>query len=271
MVPKLQPLDARRHAGHGWKRGGALGFAAQHAQVPVLVAELSALLPAYALAFARRGSGFQLVALLGLHGDENLYLNQHAIWQTGYLPSPYRSYPFGLAEMEHAGEKRAVLCFDQNSGLYREHPDPDQGEERFFTDSGELQPLVRHTLTFLEKCAVNRRATQRAVGDLVKAGLLEPWQWQLSNPDPERPLQTDLHRINQTGLGALDGPTLAHLRDSGALGLAYAQLFSLGRVQVLQRLFTARHSPASAAEDIDVEALFGAAEQDSLRFDWDDH
>ena len=61
-----------------WLRQG-YGFAAQKQVVPVLIAELTKLLPYYALAFIQQDEGshqsYQPVALTGLNGEHNLYVH----------------------------------------------------------------------------------------------------------------------------------------------------------------------------------------------------
>ena len=64
--------------------------------VPVLLAELSKLLPHYALGFIRQGESYQPVAIVGVR--ENAYLAPDGRWFAPYVPAQLRGYPFALAK-----------------------------------------------------------------------------------------------------------------------------------------------------------------------------
>jgi hypothetical protein len=269
MTTELKPLESIRHRSHGWKRQDHFRFFVGDARAPLLLAELPAALPIYPLAFVRRpGGGYQLVAVQGLHDGENLYVTKSGHWVAPYVPAHYRGYPFALPDAVVEGERRGVLCFDHASGLYREEPNPAEGEERFFDDSGNRQPLVEGVLSFLSRTSANRRLTQGAVDAVAAEGLLVPWALVSDNPDPTRPLQQGLHRIDEKALNALGGKSLEVLRKANALAVAYAQIFSTARVDVLRRLYDAT-VPRNAIENLDLDALFGTGRTDTLQFNWD--
>jgi hypothetical protein len=266
MASQLQTLSPSQHRGHGWKRFDNYRFAGGDSVAPLAIAEVSAALPFYPLAFTRRpGGGYWLVALQGLHAGENLYLGGNGRWQAGYIPSIYRCYPFALVKVDD--KDKMALCFERASGLYREAPNPALGEERFFSDEGQPQPRLQQVLEFLGKTAANRERTFGAVDALEAAGLLEPWQLPVENPNPQIPLLTGLYRLNETALNALDGQKLALLRSSGALAIAYAQLFSMARVGVLRRLYDLRAPQKEQAPLVSLDALFGEGNDELIRFD----
>lgn len=269
MTQPLHILNSKRDAGHGWKRFNNYDFAARDCVAPLLVAELLSALPFYPLAFARRAGaeGFTLVALLGLHSQDNLYVNREGRWQVGYVPSIYRAYPFILQQVAtEEGQIRAVLAFNRDSGLYRENPGLGPDEERFFDEQGELQPLVKRLVNFLKESSVNRLLTDSAVNAIDAAKLLEPWPLSLANPDPELPLVQGLYRINHMTLNALDGETLKALNESGALTIAYAQLFSMPRLALLPFLHKQKQA-AKPPPPIDLDKLFGNND-DILKFNF---
>lgn len=245
----LIPLSSTQHLSHGWQRHDHYRFTAEDAWAPLLLAEAPAALAAYPLAFAPRpGGGDQLVALQGLHHSENLMLTPDGRWAVGYIPSHYRGYPFSLREVVEDGQRRGLLCFDHGSGLYRDAPDPAQGEERFFDDQGEPTELVAQLMRFLTQSEANRELTDRAVDALEQAGVLTDWTLPVDNPDPARPLLDGLKQIDQQALNALDGDALETLRQANALAVAYAQVFSGSRLGVLNKLY-ALHYPPDAQEE----------------------
>lgn len=269
MTQPLHIINSKRDAGHGWKRFNSYEFAARDNVAPLLVAELLSALPFYPLAFARRGGaeGYTLVALLGLHSQDNLYVSREGRWQVGYVPSIYRAYPFVLQQVAADNEQiRAVLAFNRDSGLYRENPGLGPDEERFFDEQGELQPLVKRLVNFLQESSANRLLTDSAVNALEAAKLLEPWPLTLANPAPERPLVQGLYRINQITLKTLDGETLKTLNQNGALTIAYAQLFSMSRLALLPLLHKQKQA-AMPPPQIDLDKLFGNND-DILKFNF---
>ena len=269
MYDQLKALNSGQGADHGMKRYKDLGFSSKASRIPVASAELSNALTSYPLAFApRQGGGYQLVALVGLHEGENLYLSEKNVWQRGYLPSYIRSYPFSLRLVEVDGEARGVLCFDHASGLYRESPDDTKGEVRFFDDEGELHPRFRQVWELLQATTASSLRTHLAVDALASAGLLIPWELQDENPDPERPLQSDLMRVDEAALNRMGGKSLRALVEIDALRIAYAQTFSAMHLRVLIKLFDLRYRQTKRP-DAEPDTLRDFGVEEKLHFDWD--
>ena len=271
MYSKLRPLDAKHCAEHGLKRFANFGFARAQTRAPVVSAELGEAVAVYPLAFQAIGQGgLQLVALLGLHADDNLFVNAEGHWRGVYIPAWFRSYPFMLGRLEVQGQRRSVHCFDQDSGLYRERPDPEQGEERFFDSAGELQPSIVRVLEFLKQTAVAAESTQRAVNALIAADVLVRWELPVQNPDPGRALPDDLYRVDTQAVRGLTAEALASLNQVDALVLAHAQMLSTWRVKALVRL---EQAVRRGQEKTDV-ALDGLLDEQgdgaALNFDWAD-
>ena len=125
---------------------------------------------------------------------------------------------------------------------------------------------------FLQARAKSEQRTQRAVDALAAAQLLEPWPLPVDdpNPDPSRALLTGLNRLNQGALNALDATALQPLRDTGALAIAYAQLFCQPRLAFLRHLGAAKH-PKPAAPKADalpdsLDDLLGTDTGGTLQF-----
>lgn len=262
MATPLIPLDSKLHRHHGWLRYDNYLFAAKHPVAPMLLPELSAALPFFPLAFVKRpDGGFTLVALQGLHADENLYLDAKGRWQSAFMPGCYRGYPFSLQAMAGAEAARFALCIDPNSGLYREQPGAAKNETRFFDDDGQPDPLVAQVMEHLQGREAARRQTQAGVDALAAAGLIEPWPLPESlQTDPARPLLQGFCRVSEAALNALGAEQLHTLRGANALAIAYAQLFSAPRLSILHQLAQARAKQAAAAAaalPASMDSLFG--------------
>jgi len=269
----LIPLDSKKHRYDGWKRYSDYKFSAGDLAVPVLFPELSHLMPGYPLAFVRiKDLGFQLVALLGIHEKENLFVNEHEKWRFPYVPAMYRSYPFTLRQTVIEDETKQVLCFDDSSGLFRENPDAVLGDERFFDDDGKPQTLLAQLMSFLHSMMSSRLLINRAVQSLASLNLLVPWTLPFANPSSDRPLIKGLFRIDEKALNALNGQMLEILHKVNALPVAYAQLFSMRRADVLLHLYNLRYSkpnePKTGELPLTLDSLFGEGNDETINFDW---
>ena len=258
------PLDPVQHREAGWLQYRDYAFAARDHLVPVAMAEITQVLPWYPVAFIanERGDRFHLVALLSLQPGRNLYLSPEFKWQAPYVPSQYRGYPFALD-----GEGR--LCIDADSGLFSESP----GALPIF-ENGELTERTAQVKEFHEKRRQALALTQKLVDQLHAAELISAWaiKWQLGEKvqTVKGYCGTDEERLRN--LAPEQYAALAH---SGALGLAYVQLFSRARIADLQ--FRHRKQPGQgtkaerhlhAVEGESLDTMFGDGGED-FQFDFD--
>jgi len=272
MTSPYTLIDSTPHRYHGWKRHGGFGFAQGDAVVPLLLAELAHAVGHYPLAFlALPEGGYQLVALLGLHSGMNLFVDPNGNWQAPYIPSQYRAYPFAFLQVRQDDKTTFMLGFDQSSGLYREAPDPQQQEERFFNDEGQPLPSTQQMVAFLGESLKNRIVTHKAVVALAAAHLMEPYVFPFKNPDGAPPLLTNLYRINPSALQSLPGAVLEILRDTQAFDIAYAQMYSLPRLAVLRSLTALRATRTALTPPLptSLDSLFGeSTNAETVNFDW---
>lgn len=266
-------LDAKKHMKCGWKRFKQLSFSAKDTVAPVFMNELTHLIAHYPLAFIDiKDVGFQMVAVIGIHPGENLFLNDKDQWIVPYVPACYRFHPFTLRMIKIGDETRRVLCFDDQSGLFRETPDPSKGEERFFDDDGKPMPLVIQLMKFLESLMVAGTIGRRAADTLAALNLFIPWDFPFENPNPEVPMVKGLFRINEKTLNDLKGEQLETIHKINALPIIYAHLLSMNRIGVLSAISKMRLSPNknNSLNELPptLEALFGEGNDDTINFDW---
>lgn len=272
MHSKLLALDPATALNHGWTPLTTLAALANETLCEISGRETVVALHHLPLAFSPNAAGeYQLVALLGLCENENLLLAQDGRWLSGFMPTRYRAYPF----IAQYSDTEMTVLFDTASGLYTETPDSESRAGRFFTPEGEPSPLLQQIIEVLGKQGVALQQTASAVAALQQANLLEPWP--LFEPVPEQqllPVQ-NLYRINQQALENLSADALVELHPSGALALAYAQLYSMPRVQTLKALLKAKrtpnHQPAPANSGVpsvdSIDPLFGRKD-DTLKFNF---
>lgn len=256
-MPEWIALSRSQHADNHYLPREGYAFAAHQPVANVLLAELTRLLPHYALGFIAQGEGYQPVALLSLDGQTNLYVAPNGKWLGSYVPASLRGYPFTLAKAE---DGQQVLAIDAR------HLSDDQGEPLFDGDGNLGQPVAK-TLDFLQQCERNRQVTQAAAKALADAGLLEPWPLQIARGEGQEPLKVNgLYRVSEKGLNALDGEAYTTLR-GGPMALAHAQLFSMGQLNQLTERMKFHDQQAADQPPENLDELFGG--DDDLTFDFD--
>jgi len=268
-MPEWIAVSRNEHADKTFMPRQGYGFAAQQQVVPVLIAELTKLLPHYALGFIQQGEGahqsYQPVALTGLGGERNLYVHPDGRWLASYVPSSLRGHPFALANThDNAEGGQQVLAIDQASLT------DDSDAEALFDEAGNLSEKVQQTLDFLTQCEKSRQATHAASQLLGDTGLIEPWPLKIEHGEGQEPLNVQgLYRINEKALNALAADAFADLRKHGALALAYAQLFSMSQLsQLTERAkFHEKHAAQQPPRE-NLDHVFD--DEDDLIFDFGD-
>jgi SapC protein len=260
-MSSIQPLSRERHAGLRWRRYSGYGFTATTAIAPLAAAEVGKAALALPLAFVEREGGWTLAAVLGLLPGQNLYVAPNGNWIVAYVPAAFRAYPFRVAWNEAV---QPMLCVDEASGLIVE-----SGEgETFFAESGELSASVQQVWAFLQDTAKSEAILANACGQLHAAGVIEPWPITIQGETGSQQI-AGLNRINEMVLNTLDDALFGQLRRAGILGVAYAQLLSMGNLSALGELAQAR-AQAEAAEraKAEVKPMVMLPEDSSIDWDW---
>ncbi|WP_341328089.1 SapC family protein [Methylotuvimicrobium sp. KM2] len=271
---RWQLLDPKAHSQAGWQKFTHYAFASQDVYCPILMAELTQTLPYYALAFIpvspTEPVKFQLIALLGLRPNRNVYLDGHGKWLAPYVPSFFRGYPFSLLPDEHG---KAALAVDITSPLLHNPAQPE--DTLLYQESGELTEAAGQILNFLTQRLQNQQLTQALTDALQQAELIQPWtiSWQpnSNDADPEKAKKQQnlggFYQIDEQRLRSLSPETYQSLAKTSALGLAYAQLFSQARLQDLRYREHKARSDAQPAPSVDFDTLFGTKD-DTLKFNF---
>ncbi|WP_019997744.1 SapC family protein [Aureimonas ureilytica] len=239
-APAIHPLSRERHKGIGWRRFGDYRFAASASFAPLADAELAKAVLHLPLGFVEQAGRWQFVALLGLLPGRNLFVAPDGRWLAGYVPAHLRSYPFRIGRAE--GSEDAVFCVDESSGLLVQN-----GGEALFDGEGQLTQAAAGVWNFMLEVAKGEARLSAACGRLAEAGLIEPWP--LALREGEATKQVDgLFRINEGKLNELGDEAFTALRRTGALPVAYAQLFSMGHFEKLGELSDAHAQAAASAQ-----------------------
>jgi hypothetical protein len=226
---QISLLSYGTHGSKALNRGATYKFCATSQLIQVGLDEIKDALPAMPLGFSPIRGAMTLVGITSFAPSMNLFVEKNGRWTGSYVPAAIRSYPFRLV-MDQSNDRAALGVVEDAEILV----DAARGEPLFNPD-GSASKLVSETLTLLKKCESVRSQTQQAVTMLNSAGLLVPWPATLKH-DSSMTVIESLFRVDEAALNKVDAQSLIKLRDSGALIVAYGQLFSMSRLEMLAKL-----------------------------------
>ena len=174
----------------------------------------------YAIVFAGAKEAVMPAVILGLRGNENLYISNDGTWDAKYIPAFVRRYPFVFSLSPD--EQRFLLCVDEEfAGFNRE-----ERGQRLFGDDGKPSPYVDNILKFLQEYQAQFRRTQSFCKKVEELGVLEPMQAQVELSG-ERFSLGGFMAVNRAKLKEVSGEKLAELAKTDELELIYLHLQSM--------------------------------------------
>lgn len=234
----LIPITREEHGSKRWLRRESFAFAQQDSAIPLVASEAPAAALTMPVAFLKQGDAYQLIGLMGLVSQQNLFVSETGAWLGSYIPAEYRAGPFRLAK---GPDEELIVCFAADSGLIN---DGHTGE-RFFEANGELTPDVKQIIELLSKLSGNQILTVRACEAIAKHDLFEPWPITAGETRVE-----GVYRINETALDDLPESAFIELRDAHALPLIYSQLISTQNIHKLIQMLSQRTSYKANAASV---------------------
>lgn len=263
-MPNWHALSKEKHINSGWIAPTGYPQAKSDSIVPILAAEIGQALAFYPLAFSKTdASGYQLNALLSLESGTNLFVNMANQWMVPYIPAAFRSYPFNMMSNSSADQ---VLAVDIDSGFF--HEQAQAGDLAVLTSEGEPADSMKPLINFMQQRSAQQVQTNLLVKSLADCDIIEPWSIDVRFGPEEGDVRKllGLYRINEKALQELPGAELSELAKSGALGLAYAQLLSLGRIKELQARYTQYKLQVQKPDidKVDLDKMFDEGPEDDL-------
>lgn len=215
------PVSAARHAGVSIRPTADYAFSSGINAVPLMAVEFLRAADEYAIVFTQAGDEVLPAVVLGVKGDQNLYLSADGKWQAKYIPAFIRRYPFVFSNS--ADGKTLTLCIDES------HPGVNRdGEgEKLFDDDGKPTPYVERVLKFLQEYQAHFERTRVFCRRIKELGLLEPMQAQVTTPRGEKLSLSGFQSVKRESLRALAGDALSTLAKTDELELLYLQLYSM--------------------------------------------
>ncbi|HVB47964.1 MAG TPA: SapC family protein [Burkholderiales bacterium] len=215
------PVSRTRHAQSSVAAGGDYGFSRNVNSVPLMAVEFPHAASEYPIVFAGSAEAMMPAVILGLRGNENLFLSAQGAWDAKYIPAFVRRYPFVFSTSD--GGKNFTLCVDEAFPGFN-------GEgrgQRLFAEDGKPTPYVENVLKFLQEYQAQFLRTQAFCKKVQELGLLEPMQAQISMGSGERMSLGGFWAVNRGKLKALSGDQLAELAKTDQLELLYLHLQSM--------------------------------------------
>src|SRR5690554_6783747 len=261
MFLKPTNLDAEQHRDLRFTPNQPYDFARELVMIPVLAGEITRVAREMPIVFPK-GEGVPQ-ALTGVNPGENLHVKDSGHWLGRYIPAHIRRYPFVLAEVDVSDAQRAekgrqyAVQFDA-AARHFERPDG----HALLDAQGKPTEVLKKVQQILMGLQKDQERTRALVAQLDQAGLLVERSITVTQGEEKHELG-GFRLLDDKALAKLDADTLAKLRDSGALALAYAHLLSLTNLQdgLIAKASSAGQAPANLDE------VFGG--DDDFSFDFD--
>lgn len=192
----------------------------------------------YPIVFVRGGDKkMRPIVLLGVRNEENLFVDQKGKWDARYIPAFVRRYPFVMAEGE---EGKLVVCIDEGcKALNSDHG------ALMINAEGKLEPRMQEIMQFLQNFQVEFVRTELIIQQLDDLGLFVE-QGARFDTGTDGVFQLNaFYLIDEAKFNKLEDDKLSALFRSGALGLAYLHLASLGNMRALLDRLLVRSSEQS--------------------------
>jgi hypothetical protein len=237
------PVSQARHGNWSVEVGTDYGFSRSVNSVPLMAVEFASAASEYAIVFAGTGDTVMPAVILGMRGDENLYLTKEGGWQAKYIPAFVRRYPFVFSSPDEG--KTFTLCIDEKFQGFNQ-----QGKgQRLFTDERKPTSYVENVLKFLQQYQLEFRRTQAFCTKLKDLNLLEPMQAQINFDGGEKMFLTGFSAVDRARLKTLSATALAELAQSDELELIYLHLSSMRNFAGMRERLLGAQAAATRGED----------------------
>lgn len=173
---------------------------------------------------------FNIVALLGLRLDENLFINEGK-WQGSYLPLNLQSEPFFLIEDQQQVDGQLVskpaLAIDANNSRVQQ----EQGEAVF--NQGRATAYLQDKANLLAQFVEGTRFNNEFIKALLEQNLLESVNLDITFENGDDISLQGLYTINKEILGRVPATAQQEFEHLGYVRLMTDILASLNNVEAL--------------------------------------
>jgi hypothetical protein len=205
---------------------------------PVTIEEFRSLQAHYPILFQQDAQGrFHPIVLFGLQDGQNLFLDGQG-WDAEYLPLAMRRMPFSIG----VAQDQMRMMVDMDSRRIAKDGD---GEAVFLAHGGNSEFLDQAN-SILRTLHEGLQVTAEFMQVLASHRLLEPFVFEVEQPDGSRGQLAGLHLIHEERLAALDASTVARLHEADYLQPIYMAVASLSNLSELARRHRSRQGGGAA-------------------------
>lgn len=237
---RVTPVSPQRHSNWCVESANHYEFARGVNSVPLVAAEMPHAVREYTIVFAGTDDALMPVVLLGIEGNDNLYVTDSGGWDAKYVPAFVRRYPFVFSRSEDGAT--FTLCIDESWSGCNE---VGRGQ-RLFNEQEERTPYLDNILSFVQEYQTQFARTQVYCKKLKELDLLESMQAQLTLNTGEQRSLVGFRAVNRDKLKALPGEKLAELAKTDELELTYIHLQSMNNFPLMLERATERRAQAKA-------------------------
>jgi len=227
------PITRTRHGAWSVEVGADYRFCRDINSVPLMAIEFPQVVRDYPVVFAGSGEQIMPAVIVGLRGNENLFLTREGQWDADYIPAFLRRYPFVFSAS--ADGTKFTLCIDESFAGFNQ-----SGKgARLFDDKGKPTAYVENVMKFLQEYQTQFRVTQAFCRQVRELGLLEPMQAEVTLASGGRSALTGFLTVNREKLKGLSGEQLVALAKTDGLELVFLHLQSLRNFERLKNRLAA--------------------------------
>lgn len=218
-------------------------FCSQSNAIPLSFSEFGVACRDYPLAFTSSDGGrtFAAIAVLGMAGNENLFLTEGKWDPKAYLPAYARRYPFCMARVSLDTVEQAdrLICVEKACVA------TDAGDgERMFDDAGGALERWQPIDKLLNEYEADLERSHEMCAILADYALLEPFTLQAVLNEGGAMNLGGMYRVEEKKLEYLNAAQHKNLIKKGIMGRIYAHLLSLDN---FARLLTRKSEAARRA------------------------
>jgi SapC len=250
------PLSASRHRDSAVELDGTYDFSGKVNSVPLMAVEFPHAAAEYAIVFAGNDGNPMPAVILGVRGNENLYISKDKAWEAKYIPAFVRRYPFVFSTSPDG--KQLILCIDEAFAGFNS-----EGRGQRLFDDGKPTPYVDNVLKFLQEFQAQYLRTQAFCNKVKELDILEPMQAQVELASGERLALGGFMAVSRTKLKALPAEKLSELAQTDELELLYVHLQSMRNFLALRDRLAVIEGGKRTAQSPTAEAAREAADGDS--------
>lgn len=228
-MPKIEQLNNQTHKNVHILRSTDVSELSKQNILPLVLAEFPNAALEYPICFIKYSDSgdYQVVALMGIEKEENLFVNGSA-WEGSYMPARYTHSPFGLVKNPD-DHTQFGIAIDAEHRLISDS----EGEALFNEDGTEtefLQKQKEAMSAYLEQ----EQLTKLFIKELDEAGLLVTRSVGLNIG--EKKMSVDgIAMVDEEKLKELSDETFLKFRKNGMLPSIYTQMISMRQMNNLMK------------------------------------